>query len=208
MVTFTACIAHDLRYSVAGLLIQQEANPKYIQQQLGCGSISNTLDVYSHRFQVDHRHHVCRLDDSQARPATNVSPESESAIQTQPAVAGGKESLEEQVGFSGETTTGGVTERSNVPVLKTGDGVTHSRVQISPPPPSFNGLCGSDLAPLNRSRTSVRLAPKGSRLPRRAAQDLVCQHNSLFIYGVHFRYGTHAQRGGGGVPLGMVLLRC
>lgn len=28
-----------------------------------------------------------------------------------------------------------MTERSNVPVLKTGDGVTHPRVQISPPPP-------------------------------------------------------------------------
>ena len=35
---------------------------------------------------------------------------------------------------------GGVTERPNVPVLKTGDGVTHPRVQISPPPPFFNRL--------------------------------------------------------------------
>ncbi|CUS38655.1 hypothetical protein COMA1_60004 [Candidatus Nitrospira nitrosa] len=35
---------------------------------------------------------------------------------------------------------GGVTERPNVPVLKTGDGVTHPRVQISPPPPYFSRL--------------------------------------------------------------------
>ena len=27
-----------------------------------------------------------------------------------------------------------------MPVLKTGDGVTHPRVQISPPPPLFQGL--------------------------------------------------------------------
>lgn len=31
---------------------------------------------------------------------------------------------------------GGVPERPNGPVLKTGDGATHPRVQISPPPPS------------------------------------------------------------------------
>jgi len=143
---FTACLGaaglrqirfHDLRHTFASLLIQQEANPKYIQQQLGHGSISITLDVYSHLFQGDHRHHVCRLDDPQERPATNESPESESATQAQPAVPVEKDSLVEQVGFSGETTTGGVTERPNVPVLKTGDGVTHPRVQISPPPPHF-----------------------------------------------------------------------
>ena len=34
-----------------------------------------------------------------------------------------------------ETASGGVTEWPNVPVLKTGDGVTYPRVQISPPPP-------------------------------------------------------------------------
>ena len=30
-----------------------------------------------------------------------------------------------------------MTEWPNVPVLKTGDGVTHPRVQISPPPPAM-----------------------------------------------------------------------
>src|SRR5215467_9372929 len=38
---------------------------------------------------------------------------------------------------------GGVTEWPNVPVLKTGDLVRGPRVQISPPPPHFNRLCGS-----------------------------------------------------------------
>jgi integrase len=47
---------HDLRHTFASLLIQQGANPKYIQQQLGHGSISITLDIYSHLFHGDHRH--------------------------------------------------------------------------------------------------------------------------------------------------------
>ena len=70
---------HDLRPTFASLLIQQEANPKYIQEQLGHGSISITLDVYSHLFHGEHRHHVQRLDD----PET-TSFLSESATQLQP----------------------------------------------------------------------------------------------------------------------------
>jgi integrase len=58
---------HDLRHTFASLLIQREANPKYIQQQLGHGSISITLDIYSHLFQGDHRHHVHQLDDPQEK---------------------------------------------------------------------------------------------------------------------------------------------
>ena len=44
---------HDLPHTFASLLIQQGANPKYIQQQLGHGSISITLDIYSHLFHGD-----------------------------------------------------------------------------------------------------------------------------------------------------------
>ena len=71
---------HDLRHTFASLLIQQEANPKYIQQQLGHGSINITLDVYSHLFHGDHRHHVHRLDDD---PKT-APVSSETATQPQP----------------------------------------------------------------------------------------------------------------------------
>src|SRR5262245_6255148 len=56
---------HDCRHTYASLLIQQGANVKYIQQQLGHGSISITLDIYSHLFHGDHRHQVHRLDDPQ-----------------------------------------------------------------------------------------------------------------------------------------------
>jgi integrase len=58
---------HDLRHTFASLLIQQGANPKYIQEQLGHGSIQVTMDIYGHLFAGDHRHLVSRLDDPQAK---------------------------------------------------------------------------------------------------------------------------------------------
>lgn len=68
---------HDCRHTFASLLIQQKANPKYIQEQLGHGSIKVTMDIYGHLFEGDHRHLVCCLDDPQ---------ETESATQPQPAL--------------------------------------------------------------------------------------------------------------------------
>ncbi len=68
---------HDCRHTFASLLIQQKANPKYIQEQLGHGSIKVTLDIYGHLFEGDHRHFVSCLD----------SPiDSQSATQPQPAL--------------------------------------------------------------------------------------------------------------------------
>ncbi len=57
---------------------------KYIQQQLGHGSISITLDIYSHLFQGDHRHQVHRLDDPQDEMAGLTASKRESATQAQP----------------------------------------------------------------------------------------------------------------------------
>jgi integrase len=75
---------HDCRHTYASLLIQQGANVKYIQQQLGHGSISITLDIYSHLFQGDHRHQVHRLDDPQDEMAGLTASKRESATQAQP----------------------------------------------------------------------------------------------------------------------------
>jgi integrase len=68
---------HDLRHTFASLLIQQNANPKYIQEQLGHGSIKVTMDIYGHLFEGDHRHFVHCLDDPQM---------SQTATQPQPAL--------------------------------------------------------------------------------------------------------------------------
>jgi integrase len=54
---------HDLRHTFASLLIQKGANPKYIQQQLGHGSIKVTMDVYGHLFEGDYGHMVSLLDE-------------------------------------------------------------------------------------------------------------------------------------------------
>lgn len=39
---------HDLRHTVASLLINANENPKVIQQLLGHSTISTTLDIYAH----------------------------------------------------------------------------------------------------------------------------------------------------------------
>jgi hypothetical protein len=125
--------------SVASLLIQQGANAKHIQQQLGHGSISITLDIYSHLFQGDHRHHVHRLDDPQEEPAVLRASEPESATQAQHLDMTPEYGPAERIDSLTQLHIGGVTERPNVPVLKTGDLVRGPRVQISPPPPCFPG---------------------------------------------------------------------
>ena len=128
---------HDLRHTFASLLIQREAYPKYIQQQLGHGSISITLDIYSHLFQGDHRHHVHQLDDPQEREAHASRNSTDSATQAQSLEEALKVQFAELIDASEPTPSGGVTERPNVPVLKTGDLARGPRVQISPPPPCF-----------------------------------------------------------------------
>jgi integrase len=39
---------HDLRYTSATLLRAANVNPKVVSERLGHGSVSITLDVYSH----------------------------------------------------------------------------------------------------------------------------------------------------------------
>ena len=130
---------HDCRHTYASLLIQQGANVKYIQEQLGHGSISITLDIYSHLFQGDHRHHVHRLDDPPEDLAVLAVDTHESATQAQPRELAKLAPATEDIDIMYESNHGGVTERPNVPVLKTGDLVRGPRVQISPPPPCFPG---------------------------------------------------------------------
>ena len=53
---------HDLRHSYAALLIAQNANPKYIQRQLGHASIQTTFDIYGHLMPEVSREMVEKLD--------------------------------------------------------------------------------------------------------------------------------------------------
>ena len=126
---------HDLRHTFANLLIRQGTNVKYIQQQFGHSSISITLDVYSHLFDGDYRHQVSRLDDAPANADSTEVEKAKSATLAQPQRRDLKDLNSEPTKIIGLTDVGGVTERPNVPVLKTGDLARGPRVQISPPPP-------------------------------------------------------------------------
>ena len=88
---------HDLRHTFANLLIQQEANPKYIQQQLGHGSISITLDIYSHLFRRDDRHYVNRLDDTDVVPVETPLRKSESQPSRNMTICGNRWTLARQL---------------------------------------------------------------------------------------------------------------
>ena len=141
---------HDCRHTYASLLIQQGA-VKYIQEQLGHGSISITLEIYSHLFQGEHRHHVHRPDDPQEDMAVLAVNAYESATQAQPRELAKLAPVTQGIDIVYESNHGGVTERPNVPVLKTGDLVRGPRVQISPPPPCLlEQLCSPFLLAVDR----------------------------------------------------------
>ena len=89
--------------------------------------------------QGDHRHHVHRLDDPKENIAVLVVDTHESATQAQPRELAKLAPVTQGIDIVYESNHGGVTERPNVPVLKTGDLVRGPRVQISPPPPCFPG---------------------------------------------------------------------
>ena len=110
---------HDLRHTFASLLIQKGANPKYIQEQLGHGSISITLDVYSHLFQGDHRHQVWSLDDPQDGGVMHEALEANSATQAQPTAQTTQASESEYSGILDEEGVGEVREWPNRAVSKT-----------------------------------------------------------------------------------------
>ena len=67
--------SHDLGNTFSALLIQQKANPKYIQEQLGHGRIESTMKIYGHLFEGDDRRFVHCLDDPQMpQPTTQTQP--------------------------------------------------------------------------------------------------------------------------------------
>ncbi len=68
---------HDLRHTFASPLIEQGAHSKYIQEQLGHGSIQMTMDIYGHLFPNRNRGWVDRLDETESPrgTATHSQPE-------------------------------------------------------------------------------------------------------------------------------------
>lgn len=54
---------HDLRHSVATLLLSIGTHPKVVQELLGHGSIGITMDTYSHVMPTMQKNVMARLDD-------------------------------------------------------------------------------------------------------------------------------------------------
>jgi integrase len=54
---------HDLRHSVATLLLSIGTHPKVVQELLGHGSIGITMDTYSHGMPTMQKNVMARLDD-------------------------------------------------------------------------------------------------------------------------------------------------
>jgi integrase len=54
---------HDLRHSVASILLSMEVNPKVVQELLGHSHISITIAIYSHLFPSMQKKAINRLDD-------------------------------------------------------------------------------------------------------------------------------------------------
>jgi len=52
---------HNLRHTYASLLIAQSEHPKYIQSQLGHGSINVTMDIYGHLMETVNQTAASRL---------------------------------------------------------------------------------------------------------------------------------------------------
>jgi integrase len=55
---------HDLRHTYASLKIDQGANIKYIQLQMGHAKATTTLDVYSHLLKDSDPHSAQELEKS------------------------------------------------------------------------------------------------------------------------------------------------
>ena len=75
---------HDLRHTLASLLLQQGESPVYVKEQMGHSSIQVTVDLYGHLIPGGNKQAVDRLD----LPVDKPSSEGQSATQPQPAHVG------------------------------------------------------------------------------------------------------------------------
>jgi|SRR5579859_1362980 len=64
---------HDLRHTVATILLQGGAHPKLVQELLGHSTITLTLDTYSHVTPAMHQEVARRLDEAMSSPERQLA---------------------------------------------------------------------------------------------------------------------------------------
>ena len=64
---------HDIRHTLASLLLSQGESLHYVKEQMGHASIQTTVDVYGHLVPGSNRNAVNRLDDVDDMPLKVVS---------------------------------------------------------------------------------------------------------------------------------------
>ncbi|MGI9058438.1 MAG: tyrosine-type recombinase/integrase [Ktedonobacteraceae bacterium] len=54
---------HDLRHSIATILLSMGTHPKVVQELLGHNRIQETVDIYSQVLPIIHREAIQKLED-------------------------------------------------------------------------------------------------------------------------------------------------
>ena len=54
---------HDLRHTMATVLLESDVHPKKVQEPLGRGSMAIMMDIYSHVLPSMHQDVARKLDD-------------------------------------------------------------------------------------------------------------------------------------------------
>ncbi|WP_353957340.1 tyrosine-type recombinase/integrase [Paenibacillus silvae] len=54
---------HDLRHTVASLMLAENINPKIVKEVLGHSDMTVTLDIYSHVLPVVHQQTASQYED-------------------------------------------------------------------------------------------------------------------------------------------------
>jgi integrase len=63
---------HDLRHSVATLLLARGVHPKVVQEILGHSQIGITMDIYSHVLPIMHQEAMGKLNEAFASQEENT----------------------------------------------------------------------------------------------------------------------------------------
>ncbi len=147
---------HALRHTFISNLARGGVHPKTAQTLARPGTIGLTMDRYSHSLKEDERSALAVLPDIDVTPdheqrATGTDDSTCCLARDGSDKLGSVQYDSAQSSTEAEESQGGVAERLNAPVLKTGIPFGVSRVRIPPPPLEEGGeACGNGVTSSRR----------------------------------------------------------